>query len=357
MAAAGAGADTNLQKKACDEFLAFANIGDNSKLIPVEQLTPYALYNISNTTRNSLLDAIQDINKDDLLLIILGETNEKIDNRTFVKNILESAHNLFEQPILKDYDKNITILVIDPTLDTSREIEINDTLAAKKVRSIILMNEIFPLTPIFGPHKHFRLPTGAHIDSLESFFKRIQPEFYSTILQDLKKQKAMGPGIHEALRRMIHTNAILVLNELVKHPSPLVISSRITNICYRSFKYLIDIRSYFNRITKVFHGYTNRGVVYECTSEKEFLLYPDPFKKCSNYADIDKYYYRKNIGPTSKFNSEEKRKLLRDKIDLMNAWANGELVRHLPRGGAHQKRTTNKKRGRRMKKKYTRKGI
>lgn len=144
--------------RACREFLLYSNMGPESEFKPLGQLTPYALFDISNETKVNLIRAIQEVNKADLLLIILGEsnvTNRGENTNDLVEKILGSSHNVFNEPIVKDYGGKITILIIDPTLNTSKGVEIDKSLVAKNVRSIVLIKEAFPLTPIFGPHKHY----------------------------------------------------------------------------------------------------------------------------------------------------------------------------------------------------------
>lgn len=142
----------------------------------------------------------------------------------------------------------------------------------------------------------------------------------------------------------------------MKHPSPLVISSRITSICYRSFKYLIDVRAQFHRITKVIYGYTDRKDVRECTPAEEYALFPHPFQKCFDKVDIDKanlnkYYYFPGVYGYEKYSTPERSINLQEKIHQMNTWANEELDKYIPRseggrrqGKTHKRRVSKKRR-------------
>ena len=330
--------------KACNQFLQVSNLGfTTSTFKPIENLTPYTLYNTSETNRDILLAAINKVNKETLLLIVLGET------KNIVENLLDTHHKVFEQPIVKDFAGNISILVIDPELtlpesETIQDAEIDSKLAEKKVVSMQLVKAKFPLTPVYGPHKEIDIPfltaMGIHYRDANSYK---QPNQYKPIRNSLLKFKQRG--FLFGLRRLVHENALLVLNKLVEHPSPLFITSRITSVCYRSFKYLIDVRAQFDRKTIVRYDYTERRAdnVQECVPANEYLVFPDPFRKCvSNMknTNFEKYYMDKTFGRKNFTNNEKK--TIKNLLRQMNQWANEELTKRMPKkqeGGIYKKQT------------------
>jgi hypothetical protein len=317
--------------KACQQFLQAAHLGYNtSQFIPIENLTPFTLYNTSDTNRDILLSAFAKVNKETLFLLVLGESTK------LVENLLDETHQVFEQPFVKDFAGNISLVVIDPELrlansKTIEDAEIDSRLKEKKVVSLQLVKAKFPLTPIYGPHKQIDYPylSAMGIPSKNALSYK-QPNQFKNLETRLKPFKQRG--FFFGLRRLIHENALIVLNKLVEHPSPLFISSRITSVCYRSFKYLIDVRAAFDRKTLVRYGYTDRHSVEECVSAEDYAVFPDPFQKCvSNMknANFKKYYINDVIGRKN-FNNTNKR-TIRTIIKQMNQWANEELTKRIPK--------------------------
>lgn len=331
--------------KACKQFLQASNLGEStSQFIPIQNLTPYALYNTTNTNRDILLRAIEKVNKDTLLLIVLGESKD------IVENLLDTHHKVFEQPLIKDFAGNISILVIDPDVElpnskTIGDDEIDPKLEEKKVVSIQLVKAKFPLTPVYGPHKEIDMPLlttmGVNIKNLNSYK---QPNQYKPLRNSLKKYKQRG--FLFGLRRLVHENALTVLNKLVEHPSPLFITSRITSVCYRSFKYLIDVRSQFDRKTVVRYDYTKRreNDVQECVPANEYAIFPNPFQKCVSdmkNTNFEKYYINKRMGIKKNFTKNEKQ-TIQNVLRQMNQWADEELTKKIPKkqeAGAYKRRT------------------
>lgn len=336
----------NTQKtKACQQFLQAAQLGYNtSQFIPKENLTPYTLYNTSDSNKDILLSAFAKVDKETLLLLVLGESTK------LVENLLDETHQVFEQPFVKDFAGNISLVVIDPELrlansKTIEDAEIDSRLKEKKVVSLQLVKAKFPLTPLYGPHKHINIPyvisMGAHEKNAMTYK---QPNQFRNLMKELRPFKQRG--FYLGLRRLIHDNALVVLNKLVEHPSPLFISSRITSVCYRSFKYLIDVRAAFDRKTLVRYGYTDRHSVEECVSAEDYAVFPDPFQKCvSNMKNTNfKKYYINDVIGRKNFNNTNKTQI-RTIFKQMNQWANQELTKKIPKKQeAGFKRRTRRKR-------------
>jgi hypothetical protein len=336
----------NKKTKACQQFLQASNLGfDTSSFDPKENLTPYTIYNISDTNRDILLAAIDKVNKDTLLLIVLGETTK------LVETLLDERHKVFDQPLVKEFPGTISVLFIDPGIDlpnskTMEDIEIDPRFKEKKVVSIQLVKAKFPLTPVYGPHKEIDYPflTAMGVNYRDALSYK-QPNHFKTVetslRNKLKTTRLPQPGFLMGLRRLVHENALVVLNKLVEHPNPLFLSSRITSVCYRSFKYLIDVRAQFGRKTVVRYGYTNKNEIDECVSAEDYTVFPDPFQKCiskMNNTNFKKYYMNARKGRTNLSNNNKKN--IQTLLHKMNLWANQELTKKMPKkqGGASKKR-------------------
>ena len=333
------------KKKACAQFLQAAAQGENSQFIPRENLTPYTLYNIDDSTKDILLRAIHSIPKESLLLIVLGESED------LVAKILDTHHAALEQEFVTTFEGPISILVIDPEIKTSEgqesiEYPIEDSLKAHRVMRFTGVKAKFPLTPLYGPHKHmdqFYVMKQYGATPRNVLHYKLNKELFDPIEQIRKMKLSQGMF---ASRRLIHENALTVLNTLVEHPSPLFISSRITSVCYRSFKYLIDVRAKFGRKTLVRYEYTvpKYGPVNQCVSAEEFSLFPNPFTKCmSNMNDdmLNQYYFNEKRGKPNR--SNERRVTLRNKIKEVNEWTDRELAKRIPKGGKRAKKMRTRK--------------
>ena len=283
-----------------------------------------------------------------------------------MEKILDKHHKALEQPFVKEFQGSISILAIDPQIHTPEgkdtiEYPIEKSLKDHGVVTFTGINAKFPLTPIYGPHKR-RSISYLHtlgVNGLKTFSWKLHETVKKEVEEAFKEKPPLEPAF--ALRRLIHENALAVLNTLVKHEGPLFITSRITSLCYRSFKYLIDIRAQFGRKTLVRYGYTipneKRGGLQQCVSAEEFPLFPSPFTKCMSEKKNNKreiqddilntYYMNKNTKNFIK--NETKRERLRKRIILVNEWANQELQKRTPapepkpKGGNRRNKTRKRK--------------
>ena len=339
----------NSRQEACNQFLEAANYTkDISNLFPKENLTPYALMNTSNANKDLLLDALKIIPKETLLIIVLGETSPSKEI------LLEKTHAIFDQPFIKTFEGHISVLFIDPFLELPegpeiQAIPIDDSLRAYNIVNMIGVKAKFPLSPVYGPHKYLDVDYFSNMRNLkntDAMLKFQQPKVLNNIHEQLRstfknRVTAPSPAI-PAFRRLIHKNTIKVLNDLVEYPSPVFISSRITAICYRSFKYLIDMRAILGKKTLVRYEYTNTwgGPIKTCVSAEEYALFPDPFTKCKagmNNNSLKQFYFNTKEKPDL---SNENKVLIRKSIHDMDLWANTELQKTL-KGG---RRTMTRKR-------------
>lgn len=350
------------RKKACAQFLQAAQLGDESQFMPRENLTPYALYNSSEINKRIILEALSRVNPSTFLILLLGESNQIIHGSKgtdLTEKILAPAHDIFGQDFVKGFAGKLSILIIDPTLQMKgtepiEEYPIDPRLVEKNVVSIQLVKAKFPLSPVYGPHKKISLNVLQTAENKKlgnggysKFLALHQPNAFHKQIQSLTNKKIRFRGLPEGLRRIVHTNTLDVLNGFVSYPSPLFISSRITSLCYRSFKYLIDIRATFGRQTWVRYEYTEpRGPIQECVSAEEYALFPNPFEKCETSLEdknlnshleiyytnmLNKNFYKKRVNAT-------KRNSIRNSIRAMNAWANEEIRKHIPSGGKRKTR-------------------
>ena len=284
--------------EACRQFLQAAQVDvDLSPFIPRELMTPSVLYDVNTDTKNLLIEVFQSIPSTNLLLLILGEGRPM---KTLLDRILEPRHDIFNQPIVKEFTGKISLVVIDPELpfDTLIEkLQVEEPFLSANVESITLVKSIFPLTPVYGPHKTIDyMSAAAYIKGHPITSANLNSNMMNTIahyqqrnnikqaIKNYRKQyKRLFPPTYQiALRRMIYPNALDVLNTLVQHPSPLFISSRITRMCYRSFKYLLDMRNRFERKTVVRYEYTkpHGNKILECDATP---IFPEPFQTCAPY--------------------------------------------------------------------------
>lgn len=335
-------------KRACNEF--YYGASGQTEFIP-DTINPYAIPNIGDTDKDILVEAIQAVDKKTMLILVLGESLDS-PKENEVKKTLFQEPDIFTQEFVQTFPGKKSILIIDPghTLSEGKKIEpckIHEELLEKNVVSILLVKASFPLTPIFGPHKTVYYGSRRNVVGAEAF-----TEF---LLEDqpnsLKAAKKGLYGFLAPLRRKVYGNAVDVLEELVAFPERLMISSRIQKVCYRSFKYLIDIRALLGRETKAFYGRTGQ-VGIECVTAQEFPLFPGAFRKCRELyasneqkrnAHLDKYYYLAPSPKSRKRNNVSAR--LMSFIEPMNEWANAELEkrrqavrRNLPKGGKRKTR-------------------
>ena len=124
------------KKKACDEFLQAAQLGEsNSRFIPMENLTPFSLYNSSTENKNKILDALKTIDNTTLLVILLGEDK--------IYNLVDDAHNIFGQEFVTSFPGKISVLSIDPE-NSDENSSIPESLKEKvisiKVSLFLLVN-------------------------------------------------------------------------------------------------------------------------------------------------------------------------------------------------------------------------
>jgi hypothetical protein len=300
--------------EACRQFLQAAQVDvDSSTFIPKELMTPSVLYDVNTDTKNLLIEVFQSIPSTNLILLILGEGRPK---KTLLARILEPRHDVFNQPIVKEFTGKISLIVIDPELPLDTLVEklhVEEPFFSANVDSITLVKSIFPLTPVYGPHKTIDYMSAAAyikgkpvtsvnltrnmINTIEHYQQR--NNIKKTIKNYRKQYKRLFPPTYQmALRRMIYPNALDVLNTLVQHPSPLFISSRITRMCYRSFKYLLDMRNRFERQTVVRYEYTkpHGDKILECDATP---IFPEPFQTCAPYivsqpAELARLYLKLN---------------------------------------------------------------
>lgn len=372
-------------EKACKEFHKDADLGEESGYLPIT-ITPFALSNIKEKDKATLLQAIRSVNPETMLILLLGEANQIIHgskNVSITNKLLDDYHKLFETPFVREFEGPKSILAIDPghKLEGGLNIQkydIDERLKAYNVVSILLVKSEFPLTPVFGPHKEFKFPSpvdtftrnGKPTDekpqkngSVRYYRNFLFPEELNAIRKSLRRDnqpQVFHNIIKESktfelpLRRRVYSKGMDVLEELVTYPGPLVISSRIKDTCYRSFKYLVDRRALFSRPTKAFYGQTGYPDVQECVSAENYSLYPHPFERCREWSTaedkinsyLDRYYFSRFMPSTAKSKSKTK---LSPFIRRMNDWANTELERQIlalqrappPLGG---KRKTRKRR-------------
>lgn len=326
------------KQKACEEFFKLADLTESRSEFDPKEISPYALYNVNDTDKNTLIRAITSVNHQSLLVIVLGESNVRAHTLMrieLIDKILHPDMNLFSDPLITSFDGPITLLVIDPALDLPpgeqiQSIPVEERLRERRVTSLVLVDAKFPLTPIYGPHrnidyslnKSIRTANQSNSERRKAFVHLGQPNFFK-----VRVKSNYPSAMNLAERRIIHSNALDVLGQLIAFPNPIVISSRITSICYRSFKYLIDMRNRYGRQTTAYYGYTNRGAPEKC--EDTFALFPQPFTKCSytKNENIDKYYYLDSY--PAKLRTPVKREEIRKQIIPMNQWANAELNRYI----------------------------
>jgi hypothetical protein len=113
----------------------------------------------------------------------------------------------------------------------------------------------------------------------------------------------------------------------VEHPAPVFLNSRITSVCYRSFKYILDVRKSLGFLTDVQYEYS-REEPRTCNTEYPLFTKdpPGPFVKCSNQANINKYYRKwgfNEVRPNQK-------EFIEASIREMNQWANQEVQTYIP---------------------------
>ena len=338
------------KRRACMDFFHDADIGIGSSLDP-RSITPYLLYNITEAEKNTILQAITQINPETLLILVLGESNTTrhgSSNSSLEEKLLSPLHNMFEDPLISGFDNGITILIIDPAIQLEKDeligkMEVSNQLREKHVESIVLVKTKFPLTPVYGPHKEVQ-----NADGLTK-----QPSFFLRTVKNLARGGAVA-GLPQALRRLIHTNALQTLQAFVDYPQPLFISSRITTILYRSFKYLIDMRAQRGKHTTVYYGYTfernDRGSIRAPPeirrNTNNFPLFPRPFTQCNEDSFLTNrhlsQYYNLYRNKTIKKNEEWKTRL-RAAIHKMDEWANNELESKIPPAGGKRKTRKNKR--------------
>jgi hypothetical protein len=340
-------------REACAQFLKAANKSrDTSTYIPAELMTPSLLYDIDNVTKELLLEAIRAVPPKNLLLIVLGEGRPL---HTLIDRIFVKEHDILNQPIVTAFEGQVSILVIDPTLPSTQEMEIKDPMPKDKVASITLVKAIFPLTPVYGPHKYVDFPTLFKFTGLSDkqasksvYFQ--QPKSFESNMYGIKNRNGtiIKNGIKNtfvkskssrlfrtyimAVRRLVYENALEVLNALVERESPLFISSRITKQCYRSFKYLIDIRNLLQRQTIVRYEYTElHGPIEECDTVP---IFPEPFQRCSKFITENdktfKKYYFDESESTENLVSPYKETIV-NYTKRMNKFANDMLKEKIPK--------------------------
>jgi hypothetical protein len=338
--------------RACKQFLDSAELTQNTSLfMPVETLTPFALVDISEDQAKLLISTFQSVPKENMLLLILGETIKPAKKSVnVVDKIRNPYHKLLEQPFVKSFPGPKTILFVDPEIpiEGTTPLEsipvVDKQLLESNIETILLLKAGFPLTPVYGPH------VGVYYNSIpEEFKSKIeygQPNVFKQVRKTFTNKKVKVAGLAQGLRRFVFPNAVSVLNVLVDHPGPLLLNSRITSVCYRSFKYILDIRQAFERPTLVLYEYStpHSGEIKTCNTETSLFsnTLPGPFETCGEFADVNRYYTLRGF-PTVK---PEHIETVKEGIMKMDQWTNQELQKYIPKkpsGGSKRTKTRRRK--------------
>jgi hypothetical protein len=322
-------------RKACRQFLQASQVSvDASSFIPAELMTPSVLYDIDKETKEFLIhEVFEKVPKENLLLLILGEGGTLYD---LPQRILAEKHDIFKQPIVTEFAGKVSLVVMDPTLQIDTVLQnypVDSPFPTDKVESITLVKSIFPLTPVYGPHKYVDYPSlkkFTNIEGVKGLYAK-QPNSFKNDMNAMRNRFKRA-GIQKeyryylsAVRRMVYENVLDVLHTIVEHPSPVFLSSRLTKMCYRSFKYILDIRNFFQRQTLVRYEYTkpHGDTILECDDTP---IFPVPFQTCNipllkNDSSVGEYYLENS---TKQIPEEQKTHIL-PYIERMNTWVNHTL--------------------------------
>lgn len=335
------------KKRACGEFLYAANFTSNaSPFIPKEKLTPYAFVDLSTEEASRIITLLKSVPKEHMLILILGETiNPDNKEANTVNKILNPYHKLLEQPFVQSFSGPKTVLFFEPELKETGEVPVKDKrLINSNIERVVLVKGEFPLSPVYGPHKNVYY--NAIPEKFKTKIEYGQPNVFTNVRKTFRNKKVSQAGLAHGLRRFIYPNALAVLNTLVDHPGQLLLNSRITSVCYRSFKYILDMRQAFERPTLVLYEYSEDkygyGPIKSCNTEYTLFsnTLPGPMETCSEYANLDKYYTMRGF-PSVK---PEHVDTAKEGILKMDKWANEELLKYIPKkptGGRRKTRRRN----------------
>ena len=134
------------KEKACNQF--FRGMNGKGHYDP-EEMSLGKHTNLEETDYTSWLTFIPTLNKDNLLLIVLGDKYDtSINYRS--RNILKT-HNISNDEFIKSWKGKITVLIVDLQNNTDGEIKKSDLDLCgldDKVEKVFIKQLIFPFTPI-----------------------------------------------------------------------------------------------------------------------------------------------------------------------------------------------------------------
>lgn len=230
-----------------------------------QEMAPGLQPDLSLEVLQKWLAFIPSLKKGNLLLFVIGDP--------FYRDILQTKHNVKNDDFIKSWGGKITVINTD---------------LANNGGSMESYSYATQYGPKYVDEKHSRdtfyeidkskINLEGFEDKIESFFIGNLPFPYTPLSNRTRYTERLSP----IYASKVFPKSLALLHELVKHPSPIFIDSSMTGLCFRSFKYLIDIRKKYGRLTKVIAGYTE-GQARKCNDE--YPIFPRPWKACNFYDE------------------------------------------------------------------------
>jgi hypothetical protein len=224
---------------ACKQFFTSWDIDYFQSSFESPNITPMTLPDITETDKNVIITKIKNVPKNNILFLILGF--QIIPNKKFseIDKLIEQSTN------------NVYMIGIDPDSKyfkpgaTEENIPIDDYLFKywkethkTRIMDTSIINASFPLTI----YNH---------------------------------ETANTPSMNE---RQLYFNNLQVIKELIDYNGELIILSNISHPCYRSFKYIIDLRQ---KCEKKINVIITHDAESKCDHDN--LIFPNAYKNCMDY--------------------------------------------------------------------------
>jgi len=221
-------------EKACNDSFQYVNLPHDGSGMELA-IRPINIYDIDDKSKNILISEVQNVPENNLLILILGISQ------------LSPGLNELSEPILTSYKNGMYIIGIDPDPNLNKTSDLSYFNVYKdKILDTKLIAADFPLgiynADVFGGGVGFLSPGG---------------------------------------ETHLFLNSLSVLKEIINYNGDVLIISHISGLCYKSLKYILDIRTFLGKQTNVLKSYGDN--VCDKTP-----IFTNLYHSCKDFLPIDK---------------------------------------------------------------------
>jgi hypothetical protein len=225
---------------ACKQFFTSWNVDYKQNGYESPDITPMYLSDITETDKNLIITKIRNVPKNNILFLILGF--QIIPNKKFseIDKLIEQSTN------------NIYVIGIDPD------------------------------------SKYFKPGATENNIPIDDYLFKYWKETYQSRIMDTSIIEASFPLTiynHETTNdspnmstRQLYFNNLQVIKELIDYNGELIILSNISKNCYRSFKYIIDLRQKCEKKINVIITHDE-----ESKCDHDNFIFPNAYRNCMDY--------------------------------------------------------------------------